>query len=200
MRTAPWRCLLPASKAKVLFILNENMVVLHSWSACCFLVTFTFSFSGSDQSDRWVGLSDRDSLQVPLFHCHHCYHNVIIIILLHISSEVFSLNLTPLLSVLEHFFVVPLPLTIPFPIISHQTFAWSDETPVTFTNWGTGMPRYDRDYDEEEVEDNDDDCVDVMSMLLSKHAGDGAACVFMDSTDGSWKHSSCSEERAAVCR
>ena len=106
--------------------------------------------------------------------------------------------MTPLLSVLEHFFVVPL-ATIPFPIISHQTFAWSDETPVTFTNWGTGMPRYDRDYDydydEEEVEDND-----VMSMLLSKHAGDGAACVFMDSTDGSWKHSSCSEERAAVCR
>ena len=120
----------------------------------CLLLScyFHFFFSGSEQSDRWVGLSDRDSLQVPLFHCHHCHHchhKVIFIILLHISSEVFSLNLTPLLSVLEHFFVVPLPLaTIPFPIISHQTFAWSDETPVTFTNWGTGMPRYDRDYDD----------------------------------------------------
>ena len=37
-------------------------------------------------------------------------------------------------------------------------------------------------------------------ISTSKHAGDGASCVFMDSTDGSWKHSSCSEERAAVCR
>ena len=194
MRTAPWGCLLPASKAKVLFYF-ERKHGCPSFLVCLLLSCyFHFFFSGSEQSDRWVGLSDRDSLQVPLFHCHHCHHNVIFIILLHISSEVFSL-----LSVLEHFFVVPLPLTIPFPIISHQTFAWSDETPVTFTNWGTGMPRYDRDYDydydEEEVEDND-----VMSMLLSKHAGDGAACVFMDSTDGSWKHSSCSEERAAVCR
>ena len=29
-------------KQRCFFILNENMVVLHSWSACCFLVTFTF--------------------------------------------------------------------------------------------------------------------------------------------------------------
>ena len=189
MRTAPWRCLLPASKAKVLFYFERK----HGCSSflVCLLLSCYFHFFSQARNSLTAGLA---FLTGTVCRCHF-----FIVILLHISSEVFSLNLTPLLSVLEHFFVVPL-ATIPFPIISHQTFAWSDETPVTFTNWGTGMPRYDRDYDDEEVEDNDDDCVDVMSMLLSKHAGDGAACVFMDSTDGSWKHSSCSEERAAVCR
>ena len=34
----------------------------------------------------------------------------------------------------------------------------------------------------------------------SKHAGDGPSCVYMDSTDGSWAHNSCSDNMGAICR
>ena len=71
---------------------------------------------GSEQADRWIGLSDRDSLQVAS------------------KGQLGNLSLE-ILTYIMHLESV----TITF---LRQTFAWSDTTPVTFTNWGAGMPRF----------------------------------------------------------
>ena len=87
MRIALWPCHLPASKTKVVKFCQkqrwkmlsttkvENFVKNKSGQFCQKLnfkliprlfVWHLSSFSGSDQADRWIGLSDRDSLQVLL--------------------------------------------------------------------------------------------------------------------------------------
>ena len=81
----------------------------HSFSA---YIDFIFP-PGSEQADRWIGLSDRDSLQVAS------------------KGQLGNLSLeilTYIINLKKVFF--------------RQTFAWSDTTPVTFTNWGAGMPRF----------------------------------------------------------
>ena len=59
------------------FILNENMVVLHSWSACCFLVTFTFFFFSQARNSLTAGLA---FLTGTVCRCH--FFIVIIVIIM----------------------------------------------------------------------------------------------------------------------
>ena len=56
----------------------------------------------------------------------------------------------------------------------HNSFMWSDDNYVTYTNWGTGFP--------------------------NTHSGADAVCVYMDSITGGWLHSSCHENMPSVCK
>ena len=122
MRTAVRLSRLFASKTKVesfsrVVIVNNcrnNKVVCrfeHSFAA---YTHFIFP-PGSEQADRWIGLSDRDSLQVAS------------------KGQLGDLSLEILAYIINLKKVQ---------LFFRQTFAWSDTTPVTFTNWGAGMPRF----------------------------------------------------------
>ena len=69
-------------KQRCFFILNENMVVLHSWSACCFLVTF--SFFSQARNSLTAGLA---FLTGTVCRCHF----FIVIIMSYLSSYCTSL-------------------------------------------------------------------------------------------------------------
>ena len=71
-----------------------------------------------------------------------------------------------------------------------NTFSWSDESYVSFTNWGAGYPNThggkSKVFNQSESSD----------QLL----GQGDVCVYMDSVTGGWIHTFCHEELQAVCK
>ena len=122
MRTAVRLSRLFASKTKVesfskVVIVNNcrRKKVLRRFEPS-FIAYTNFIFPpGSEQADRWIGLSDRDSLQVAS------------------KGQLGDLSLEILAYIINLKKVQ---------LFFRQTFAWSDTTPVTFTNWGAGMPRF----------------------------------------------------------
>ena len=57
---------------------------------------------------------------------------------------------------------------------SPNSFHWSDNSYVSFTNWGAGYPR--------------------------THGGLDDVCVYMDSITGGWLHTFCHDPKASVCK
>ena len=57
---------------------------------------------------------------------------------------------------------------------SLNSFYWSDNSPVTFTEWGAGNP--------------------------NNNEGQGDVCVYMDSADGGWVHTFCHDMKGSVCK
>ena len=55
-----------------------------------------------------------------------------------------------------------------------NSFMWTDDNPVTYTNWGLGFP--------------------------NTHGGSDSVCVYMDSINGGWLHSACHENMPSVCK
>lgn len=54
---------------------------------------------------------------------------------------------------------------------SLKTFEWSDQKPVIYTHWGTGMP--------------------------STSGGNGPVCSYINSLDSGWRHSECDEKKVS---
>ena len=217
MRTAIRLSRLSASKIKVksfskVVIANNcgrNKVV------CRFKIwKFFYSYNhfisppGSEQADRWIGLSDRDSLQVASKGQ-----------LGNLSLEILTYNIN-LKALLSLFFARHLPGQTP-PLSPSPTGALACQGLVIdnfrqFAQcvcWQGGMNnfRFHKNMCHQHstismmiMTTISKMIITTISMMIittiSKHSGDGAACVFMDSTDGSWKHSSCGDEKAAVCR